>query len=238
MNIIKSSLITGACLVALVLSASNAMAEGDYVDPRDPYEGFNRSIYNFNEGLDNAVLKPVAEGYQTVMPAPFSMGVTNFFANLEDVGSAINSLLQLKLGNAVSDAGRVIVNSTIGVFGLFDVATRMDIKKYPEDFGQTLGSYGAGPGPYMVLPVFGPSNARDTVGFVADWYLDPVTYVEPEKWRWRMVGLRAVDDRANLLGASKILEQAALDPYEFVRDGYLQKRHSDIHDGNPPEMLE
>jgi len=211
-----------------------ATVNEDYMDPRDPYESYNRAMYSFNEGLDDYVLKPLAKGYQAIMPTPVDNGITNFFANLDDVTSAINNLLQFKLSRAVSDVSRIAINTTIGLLGFIDVASNMNIPKYNEDFGQTLGTWGVAPGPYIVLPFLGPSNARDTVGVVVDWYTDPVTYLEPEKHMWITKTIRFIDMRADLLGASNILEQAALDPYEFVRDAYLQKRQSDVYDGNPP----
>ena len=203
-------------------------------NPRDPLESFNRAMYDFNEGVDRAVVKPLAQGYRAITPIPVDMGVTNFFSNLADVRSAVNNLLQLKVTRAASDVGRVLVNSTVGVAGLFDVATNMNLPRYNEDFGQTLGVWGIGAGPYIVLPFLGPSSGRDAVGLVADWYLDPLTYVDDGGVAWGLKGLRVIDRRADLLAASKVLEQAALDPYAFVREAYLQRRESDVYDGNPP----
>lgn len=203
-------------------------------DPRDPYEDFNRAMHSFNEELDKAILKPLAKGYRAITPTPVDNGITNFFSNLDDVVSAINNLLQFKLTRAVSDVGRVLINSTLGILGFMDVASNMNLPKYGEDFGQTLGAWGVGPGPYIVLPVFGPSTGRDTIGLVVDWYTDPVTYLEPDDHRRWVKALRVVDTRADLLGASRILDQAALDPYEFTRDAFLQKRQYDIYDGAPP----
>ncbi|WP_234422188.1 VacJ family lipoprotein [Sedimenticola thiotaurini] len=213
---------------------SGCATTGDYQDPRDPIEGFNRSVYSFNEGLDNMLMKPLARGYKAITPAPVDTGISNFFSNLADVGSAINNLLQFKLERAVSDVGRVLVNSTIGLLGFIDVASNMNMQKYGEDFGQTLGAWGMDPGPYIVLPFFGPSSGRDTVGLVVDWYTDPVAYVDSTRWRNSLIGLRAIDTRADLLSASRVLEEAALDPYEFQRDAYLQKRRNDVYDGAPP----
>ncbi len=222
-------------LVALSIAVlAGCASTGEYTDSRDPAEGFNRAMYSFNDGLDKALIKPLAQGYKAITPAPVDKGISNFFGNLADVGSAINNLLQFKLERAVSDVGRVLVNSTIGLLGFIDVASNMNMQKYGEDFGQTLGTWGTGPGPYIVLPVLGPSSGRDTVGVVVDWYTDPVRYIDDNSWRNSLIGLRAIDMRADLLGASRILEEAALDPYEFSRDAYLQKRRNDIFDGNPP----
>jgi phospholipid-binding lipoprotein MlaA len=154
---------------------------------------------------------------------------------LGDITSAINNLLQFKVGRAFSDLGRVAINTTIGIGGLFDVASNMNLPRYGEDFGQTLGAWGVASGPYLVLPIIGPSSLRDSVGVVADWFTDPVTYVQDDTLRWSLRGLDLVDTRADMLNASRVLDQAALDPYSFVRDAYLQKRRNEVYDGNPPE---
>jgi phospholipid-binding lipoprotein MlaA len=211
-----------------------ATVDPEYRDPRDPYEGFNRSMYRFNEGLDKAVVKPLARGYAAIMPTPVDKGITNFFANLDDLGSALNNFLQLKFNRGFSDLGRVAVNTTVGLLGFMDVASNVDLPRYNEDFGQTLGSWGVGPGPFIVLPFFGPSSGRDAVGEVVDWYTDPLTYVNDGNVAWGLKGLRLIDRRSDLLAASRVFEQAALDPYAFIRDAYLQKRRFDVHDGNPP----
>jgi len=211
-----------------------ATTGSDYRDPSDPYESFNRGMYRFNDGLDRAIFKPVARGYNAVVPAPVNRGITNFFGNLADVTSAINNVLQFKLGRAANDVGRILVNSTLGVLGFMDVASNMNLPKSGEDFGQTLGAWGAEPGPYIVWPILGPSTGRDTIGFVVDWFTDPVYYVQDDTVRWSLRGLRFVDRRADLLSASRVLEEAAIDPYIFLRDAYLQKRRSQVYDGNPP----
>ena len=203
-------------------------------DPRDPFEPVNRGIYEFNETVDKALLKPVAQGYRFVIPQFIRSSVSNFFSNLNDVVVALNNLLQGKFTAAYSDLGRVAINSTLGVLGLFDVASEAGIEKHDEDFGQTLGYWGMQDGPFVMLPFFGPSNARDAVGRIADYYSDPLTYVEKIRVRNWMWGTRIVNRRAELLDASTVLQTAALDPYEFVRDAYLQRRRNLIHDGNPP----
>jgi phospholipid-binding lipoprotein MlaA len=215
------------------LSGCASVEEG-YRDPRDPLEGWNRAVYRFNEGLDKAVIKPLAEGYNAITPAPVNRGVTNIFSNLDDIGSAANNLLQLKFGRAASDVGRVAVNTTLGIGGFFDVASNMDLPHYGEDFGQTLGTWGFEPGAFIVLPVLGPTTVRDGIGLVGDMYVDPVHYIEDDTVRWSVRGLELVDKRADLLGASRVLEQAALDPYAFMRDAYLQQRRDKVYDGNPP----
>ncbi|OOZ36309.1 MlaA family lipoprotein [Solemya velesiana gill symbiont] len=221
-------------LSGLLVLLSGCATTNDYSDPRDPIEGFNRAMYEFNDALDRAIVKPLAEGYKAIMPTPIDKGITNFFGNLADVGSAINNLLQFKLKRAASDVGRVLVNSTLGILGFIDVASNMNLDKYGEDFDQTLGVWGAGPGPYIVLPILGSTSGRGIFGIVVDWYTDPVRYVKPNRWRNGLIVLRGIDKRADLLGASRVLEEAALDPYEFSRDAYLQKRRSDVYDGNPP----
>ena len=203
-------------------------------DPRDPLEPLNRGIYQFNDGVDTMLLKPAAEVYQGVVPSLVRTGVSNVFANLNDVIVALNNLLQGKFTTALSDAGRVLVNTTVGLLGIFDVATPAGLEKHDEDFGQTLGWWGIGDGPYLVLPFLGASNVRDTVGRVGDYKTDPVTYIDPTRDRNIVQGLRLVARRADLLSASRILAVAAIDEYEFVRDAYLQRRRNLIHDGNPP----
>ncbi len=221
-------MLVAAAIVALTGCASTS----GYNDPRDPIEGFNRVMFEFNDALDRVLLKPLAKGYRAVMPAPVDKGITNFFSNLDDVGSAINNLLQFKLKRSASDVGRIAVNSTVGILGFIDVASNMNLEKTGEDFGQTLGVWGVGPGPYIVLPLFGPSGGRDAIGRVADWITDPVTHVNPGEVKNSLIFIRTVDRRADLLGASRVVEEAALDKYEFMRDAYIQKRESDVSDGN------
>ncbi|HIP53776.1 MAG TPA: VacJ family lipoprotein [Chromatiales bacterium] len=222
-----------AILTAIMLSGCATISD-EYRDPRDPWEAYNRAMTRFNDEFDKYIGKPVAKGYREITPAAVDKGITNFFNNLYDVTSALNNLLQLKPVRAVSDVGRVIFNSTFGLFGIFDVASGMDFPSYKEDFGQTLGYWGVSPGPYFVLPILGPSNVRDTVGLVGDAVTNPVSYVEDDSSRIGLILLRGIDQRADLLSATKVLEEAALDPYEFTRDAYLQKRLNDVYDGDPP----
>ena len=203
-------------------------------NPRDPLEPMNRAIYSFNDGVDQAIFKPVADAYRAVLPSFVRTGVSNFFSNINDVSIALNSLLQGKPVDAISDVGRVAVNTTAGILGVFDVATEFGLEKHNEDFGQTLGHWGVGDGPFLMLPLLGPSNLRDTVGLVTDFKLDPITYVDPSRDRNILWGSRSVSQRAHLLDASKILETAALDPYDFLRYAYLQRRRNLVHDGSPP----
>jgi phospholipid-binding lipoprotein MlaA len=203
-------------------------------NPRDPLEPFNRGVYQFNETVDRYVLKPVAQGYQFVLPQPVRMYVGNFFSNINDVTVLANNVLQGKFVSALDDFARIVINSTIGLLGLLDIASEAGIAKHDEDFGQTLGVWGVADGPFIMLPFFGPSNARDTVGRVGDYFTDVLTYVDPSGTRNIYWGTRIVDRRAQLLDASKVLDAAALDPYEFLRDAYIQRRRNLIYDGKPP----
>lgn len=201
---------------------------------KDPAEGFNRAMFAFNDTVDTMLIRPVAKAYDTAVPPPARTGVSNFFGNIADVFIAVNNLLQGKPGDAVSDAGRVVVNSTVGILGLFDVATDMGLEKHEEDFGQTFGRWGAEPGAYVVLPFFGPRTLRDTGGLVLDVATDPIGYVEHVPSRNTLAALRLVSDRAALLPADKVIEEAALDKYSYMRDAYLQRRRSLVYDGDPP----
>jgi len=227
-----SRLRAGVLCGAMALSLLGGCATNG--DPRDPLEPLNRAVYSFNDGFDKVLAKPVAEAYRFVLPDFMRTGVSNFFSNLNDVIVMLNNLLQGKFTPAVSDFARLFVNTTVGVLGLFDVATELELPKHNEDFGQTLGYWGIGDGPYLVLPLLGPSSARDTVGWVGDFYAWPVTYVDDDRTRYILIGVRFISLRADLLEATRILETAALDPYEFVRDAYLQRRRNLVYDGKPP----
>lgn len=223
-------------LIAAVASLMGACATSGNL--RDPIEGFNRVVFGFNEGVDKAVVKPVAKGYDTVVPSPVRTGVSNFFGNVADVFIAVNNLLQGKPGEAVGDAGRVIVNSTVGILGLFDVASEMGLEKHDEDFGQTFGRWGIDSGAYLVLPILGPSTMRDATCRILDIYADPVGDVSRVATRNALIVTRGVSDRAVLLPGDKVIEEAALDKYSYVRDFYLQRRRNLIYDGNPPREKE
>ncbi|CAB3795956.1 MlaA family lipoprotein [Pararobbsia alpina] len=200
--------------------------------PNDPFEGVNRTIFTINDTVDRYTFKPVAEGYQWAVPQPVRAGITNVFSNVSDVYTAANELLQLKIADAVSDVMRVTINTLWGVGGLFDVASQVNLPKHQEDFGQTLGHYGVPPGPYLVLPLFGPSDVRDGLGTLVDLELDPMTYINPVSLRNYVYVVRLINTRANLLGASDLLANAALDKYSFVRDAYVQRRAYLLQDGN------
>ena len=203
-------------------------------NPRDPLEGYNRAMFGFNDSVDKAVLKPVARGYKKVVPEVARTGVSNFFSNTGDVWIGINNVLQGKVGPGVSDFGRFAINTTVGIVGLFDVASDAGLEKHNEDFGQTLGRWGVGPGAYVVLPLLGPSDVRDGLSLVVDMYGNPLRYVSNVPTRNELYGVRVVDTRTNLLDASQLMEEAALDPYAFVRSAYLQRRRSLVYDGHPP----
>jgi len=222
-------------LLAVFLIFVAALLSGcAHQNARDPLEPFNRGVYAFNDTVDTVVMKPLATGYQAVLPQFVRTGVTNFFSNLDDVTVIVNSILQLKIPQAVSDTGRLLINSTIGVLGLFDIATHFGLEKHNEDFGQTLGYWGIGNGPYLMLPFVGPSTFRDGVGRWVDWKTDPVRWEDHIRTRNQFMALRIVNTRANLLDSEKVLDAAAIDRYAFLRDAYLQRRRSLVHDGNPP----
>ena len=225
-----------AVLVALALSGCATPGTGD---PRDPLEPLNRGIYEVNEALDRALIQPVAKAYTAVLPDPARTGVSNFFGNLYDYWNAINNLLQGKVGAAVSDIGRIALNTTVGLLGFVDVASRVGLEKSDEDLGQTLGWWGIGHGPYLVIPLLGPSSLRDGAGTIAQVVLDPQTrLIDDESTMWALWGLRLVNVRANLLGAGRVFDQAASDRYAFLRDAYFQRRRNQLWDGNPPREKE
>ena len=221
-------------LVLVLLFASGCASTGGN-DPRDPLESFNRAMFSFNDGVDKVVLKPVAEGYRSVFPSFLRTGVANFFSNLEDLWIAVNQLLQGKAEKGVSDGWRFAVNTTIGILGLFDVASEFGLYKHNEDFGQTLAVWGIGSGPYVVLPLLGSTTLRDGLSrFTLDRRADPVVNVNHVPTRNTLFAERLVSKRADLLELGNVVDEAALDKYSFSRDAYLQRRESLIHDGNPP----
>jgi phospholipid-binding lipoprotein MlaA len=213
----------------------SACATGPNADPRDPLEPLNRSVYRFNDAVDVAVLKPVANAYREVAPVRIRQGIGNFFGNLEDIWSLVNHLLQFKGRAALEGLHRVSVNTVLGWGGVFDVATEMELERHKSDFGHTLGYWGVASGPYLVLPLLGSSTLRDTLALPVDWKGDLVANVPHTPTRNTATALRVIDQRSDLLKASTMLEEAALDRYTFVREAFLQRRRSVIFDGNPPE---
>jgi len=217
--------ITGCASTTEPAINSAEISEAPEVSPVDPYEGFNRSMYGFNMGLDRYLLKPVADGYRFVTPDFMQTGVTNFFNNLKGINVVLNDLLQGKFEQGASDWGRFLANSTIGLLGLFDVATDMGLEANVEDFGQTLAVWGVGQGPYLVLPVLGPTTVRDGGAIIVDRAANPGTYVPGTGV------LEGINDRANAEGALNFIDEAALDPYVFTRESFLQYRNNLINDG-------
>ncbi len=224
--------VLGLALAGL-LPACATLPSGER-DPRDRFERTNRAIYRFNDALDRGVAKPVAKGYVKVTPAPIRTGVGNFFRNLTYPTVIVNDLLQLKARAFAADTARLVVNTTIGIGGLFDPASRMGMPTGNEDFGQTLGRWGIPPGPYVMLPVFGPSSVRDTFGSVADYFTDPNTYVKDNYVRYGLTGMSLVDQRAELLATEDVLNRT-YDPYTFIRNAYLQRRQYLVKDGGVPD---
>jgi phospholipid-binding lipoprotein MlaA len=229
-----------AAATALVLAAALALAgcaTAEKRNPRDPFEPFNRGVSEFNDGLDRVVLRPAASTYRKAVPSLVRTGVSNFFGNLGDVWSAVNSLLQLKVANAFENAMRVHVNTFFGLGGILDLASEFNIERHKEDFGQTLGRWGVPAGPYLVLPFFGPSTLRDAIALPVDRRFDLTQQIDPHSARYGVYTLRALDKRANLLIVSDVLENASLDRYTFTRDAYLQRRRAETtserdHDPN------
>lgn len=225
---LRLAIVTGVVVLTGCASGPNAVA-------RDPLEPFNRGVYGFNEALDSSVIRPVARAYQDVTPTPVRTGITNFFANIADVWSTLNNALQLKPAQTVETGARVAVNTVVGILGIFDVATSLQLERHPEDFGQTLGYWGVPSGPYVVLPVLGPSTLRDTASLPVDTKGNLVRHVEEVPTRNTLTAVNLVDRRARLLKATDQIDTMAIDKYTFVRDVFLQKRLSDVWDGNPPD---
>ena len=217
----------GAFCIAV---ASSAMAE------QDPYESFNRKVFAVNDAIDTAVLKPVAQGYQSVVPTPAQRAVGNFFDNLSEIPNFVNGVLQGKPDTAVTALGRFVFNTTLGIGGLFDVLDDFGLSEKPEDFGQTLAVWGVQSGPYLVLPIFGPSSVRDGAArFTVDFSTDAINHLNPESDRWSATLLSAVDTRASLLSAEKFLQG---DRYTAVRNAYLSNREFQVNDGESAEADE
>lgn len=228
-----------ACATTRGPNADTAAPANEADEARDPFEGFNRAMYTFNDKFDTYLLKPVAKGYRAVVPTPARQGVSNFFSNLREPMVMLNDALQGKFTYAASDLGRFLTNSTLGVLGLFDVASRLGLEKRNEDFGQTLAVWGVAEGPYLVLPFLGPSGVRDGVGWVGDYYAHPVTYMEESSTAGKVTAMGIVDTRTGYLEAGDILYEAAGDdPYIFVREAYRQRRRSLIHDGAAPTVID
>jgi phospholipid-binding lipoprotein MlaA len=223
-------------LVLLAVVALSGCATSPDADPRDPLEPMNRAVFSFNDTFDDAIATPVAKAYRAVLHQEIRSRVANFFSNIGDVFIGVNNILQGKFQDGIEDWARVAFNSTIGLAGIHDVASDMGLEKHDEDFGQTFGRWGVGSGPYLVLPFIGPSTLRDGTGLMLDYYADPLNDFRPSGVKDKLWALRLVNRRAELLDASSLLEQAALDRYIFLRDAYLQRRRSQIYDGQPPRQ--
>lgn len=230
----RGGALKGLLCVAAVLALAGCASTPS--NPRDPLEPFNRSMFAFNEKFDAALAKPVAQAYQKTIPTPVRGWVRNFFSNIADVFIGVNDLLEGRPKDAITDWARFGFNTTFGIFGFNDVASQMGLEKHNGDFGLTFGTWGIGPGAYIVWPILGPSDVRDSFGTVLDWHFDPVASISPTGARNAAVLLRATSERADLLQASQLLEEAALDKYVFTRDAYLQHRRSLIYHGNPPRQ--
>jgi phospholipid-binding lipoprotein MlaA len=221
-------------LASLFLTGCSTINLSAYTQQKDPFESFNRGVYKFNDTLDKAIAKPVAQGYNKVVPNPVKTMVSNFFSNLDDVVVTANDLLQLKFKQAASDGSRVIFNTTFGLFGLINVTDRLE--KHNEDFGQTLGYWGMPSGPYLMLPILGPSTVRDGSGRYADSFVSVISNTPNVPARNSAWALDGLDTRVGLLEQEKVLDDAVIDRYSFIRDAYLMRRQSLIYDGNPPKQ--
>lgn len=238
MNLLRTFFrLAAALLLAGGLAACASIPPGAGSNPVDPWEVYNRHMFDFNDRVDSAVIKPIAEAYEAVLPEAVRHCVNNAFRNLGEPVNAINDLLQAKPSDAMVDLSRFFWNSTAGLLGCFDLAAKAGAPRNNEDFGQTLGRWGLAPGPYFVLPLLGPSSTRDAFGRLFDFLgTDPIWYINEIPLRNSLVGVRLVDTRASLLPAEKVLVAAALDKYQFVRDAYLQLRRNLVYDGNPPRL--
>lgn len=227
----KTTTVKSSRLVAVAALASLALSGCATNNPRDPLEPLNRGVFAFNDTVDKYALKPVATAYKKVLPSFVQTGVHNFFGNLTDAWSGVNNLLQGKGQAGMQDFTRFAMNSTFGLVGVIDIASQAGLPKHNEDLGQTLGYWGVPAGPYLVLPILGSSTLRDTAALPGDWYGDLWTHKRPVNVRNTGTVIKAVDLRATYLDASDLVEGAALDRYEFIRDGYLQRRQGQVTDG-------
>ena len=221
---------TSSLMVLLAFALSGCAGN----DPQDPFEGYNRAMFSFNDGVDRAVLQPVAKGYKAITPSFFRGHVSNFFSNLGDIWGTANAGFQFKGEKFLTGVFRVGVNSTFGIGGLVDVAGPLGLDSPQEDFGQTLGYWGIKPGPYIVLPIFGPSNVRDTIGMIADGFAGVSYFVDENSVRWGLLALDGINLRAQLLSVEGAVDGAALDKYTFFKNAYMQRRLNMVYDGDPP----
>ena len=232
---VRRAIVARVFLVVALVGVLAGCASGPQAHPSDPLEPFNRNMTQFNDVVDRALLKPAATVYQQIAPAPVRTGASNFFGNVSDVWSFINTTLQFKFEYALDNLVRVSVNTFFGLGGVLDVASEMNIERHKEDFGQTLGRWGVPTGPYLVLPIFGPSTVRDTLAFGVETRADVVRNLGHIPTRNSLLAFRTLEARANLLRLSSVVEEAALDKYSFTRDVFLQRRRNAIYDGEPPD---
>jgi len=219
-------------MMAVLLSGCATYSGNSMVDSSDPWQAVNKPVFAMNDAFDQALFKPLAQGYNAITPQPVRTGVNNFFSNLNEIDNAINNLLQGKPNEFATSIGRLAINSTIGIGGIIDVASHMGIKHAPEDFGQTIGALGSGAGPYVVLPLLGSSSIRDIPGVVLSALLNPLAWLDDISFRNIMVGVNAVDSRSNLLAKEDIASEISDDKYTLYRDAYLEEREFEIADGN------
>lgn len=217
----------------LLTSCASTTDEGDVSDPLEPV---NRAVYEFNETVDKHIAKPIAQTYQYA-PSPIRTGIGNFFNNVDDVMTVINDILQFKIHQSITDSVRIVVNSSFGVLGLVDIASGWNLPRHNERFADTLGYWGVNSGPYLVLPIWGPSSFRDATGLAFDIYSYPLAYLHPVRHRNSLQGVKMVSTRAQLLAVTDLTQEVAIDPYAFTRDTYYQWRQNQIYDGNPPEQF-
>lgn len=225
-----------ALALALLSACATVPAGSTAATAVDPWENWNRKVFSFNESLDENLLKPVATAYSNVVPEPVRRGVDNVFGNFADAWSAVNNFLQGKVENGLRDVMRVGTNTFFGLLGVVDIASEMGLDHQYEDFGQTLGAWGFGSGPYVVWPLLGSSTVRDSVGLPMDNVASPASVVNDGGSRYGITTLRVINTRAKLLGASRVVDDIALDKYTFVRDAYLQRRRSLVFDGDAPPL--
>ncbi len=228
MHLLRLSLL----IASLALTGCSTIHLSAYTQEKDPFEPFNRKVYALNDSIDRAVLKPAAQVYAKTVPVPAKTMVNNFFSNLDDVVVTANDLLQFKFVQACSDGARFMVNSTVGVFGLLNIADRLE--KHDEDFGQTLGYWGLGSGPYLVIPFWGPSSVRDGVGLYGDTFVSLISNTRHVRTRNEVWAAKSFNTRVNLLDQEKVMDEAIIDRYSFLRDAYLMHRQNQVYDGNPP----
>ena len=226
-----------ACALVAVVLAAGCATTGP-ASPDDPLEPMNRALYGVHDAVDTAVVRPIAQAYVDVVPQPLRQGVSNVFNNIQDLFSGINGILQGKLDKAGDDFGRVLLNTGFGLGGIFDLASMMGIERGNEDFGQTFGVWGIPQGPYLFVPLFGPTTFRDGTGVAVRFLWGPAQYLNDETLRWSLYGLTYIDLRADALDASKVVDTAAIDRYTFIRNAYLQRRRYLVYDGKPPPEKE